>query len=258
MLNIMDSQGDKLNKWTFVPVDYFTRENDWADYGEFVRRPVVDVLDYSDKAVEDIYNASAGNPYFTNLLCQTIFRSAVSKKDCDVTEAEVELAIEATVRETERNAFQHFWEDGVLDVGGPAAERSIRRRRVLIALADSLAKQTPCFASEVKAHALVRDVAVAVDAELRELVTRKILNGDRTLGIYDFKVPLFLRWLRGRGVQEIIATFAQWDEALNERRREEELKVTPGELVELAGRWGAYRGQTIGELKIQAWLEQSI
>ncbi len=190
---ILDSQGDKLNKWTVVGVDYFDRDADWA-------------------------------------------------------------AVRATARETERNAFQHSWDDGLADVGAAAAERSNRRHRVLIALADKLGAERPCSVGVLKKHPLV--VGIDLDSELREFVTRKVLKGDVSLGLYDFKVPLFFSWLRSRGIEQMIANIDVPDESLAGRKREEELRVRPEETLELAGQWGSYRGHVITEARIQAWLEQ--
>ena len=251
---VLESQGEKLNKWTVVSVDYFDRDTDWADYRELVQRPTADVLDFTDDAIAAIYEATAGNPYFTNLVCQTIFRTAVQLQDCHVTEVEVEQAVRATARETERNAFQHFWDDGIAEIGPDAAERSTRRRRVLIALADRLAVERPGSAGQVSRHPLA--AGIDVDAELRELVTRKVLKGDVTKGLYDFKVPLFFAWLRARGIEQMVTGVDVPDASLAQRRREEELRVKPAEILELAARWGSYRGQPVTDLKIQAWLDQ--
>ena len=251
---VLDGQGDKLNKWTVVPVDYFDREADAADYRELVRRPGADVLEFGDDAVAAVYEATAGNPYFTNLVCQTLYRTAVARQDCHVTAVEVEQAVRTTARETERNSFQHFWDDGIAESGEAAAARSNRRRRALIALADRLQTERPAAAVKLAKHPLV--TGLDVESELRELATRKVLRGDVAQGLYDFQVPLFYAWLRARGIEQMVTGVELPDERLAERRREEELRVKPAELVELAQRWGSYRGQNITDNKIQAWLEQ--
>lgn len=251
---LLDMQGEKLNKWAEVPVDYFDRQSDWTDYIELVQRPVSRVLDFDDEALVAIYDASAGNPYFTKLICQKIFAGALAARDCFVTQREVERAVQATVRETGRNAFQHFWDDGLLETGQAHTDRSVRRRRILIALADVLSKKQPCTSEDVQAHPLVAGGSVAAD--LREFYRRKILKGDTTAGVYDFKVPLFLRWLRERGVGEIISTVDQWDDALERRKREEDLRIRPQELIDVAARWGSYRGLPMNELVVRRWLDQ--
>lgn len=257
MAHIMDCQGYQLNKWSVVPVDYFTRESDWADYRELVQRPVSDTLEYTEDAFVALHEATGGNPYFTKLVCQQVFRMAVNRRDCHITRAEINKAVETTVKETDKNTFQHFWEDGIFDTGERATEKSVRRRKILIALCDALAEQCPASLGATAGNRLVRDIAT-VDTDLGEFVTRKVLVGGSERDTYDFKVPLFHKWLKSRGVHDVIATFADLDAVLSERQQEERTKVQPGEIVDLVKRWGVYKGQSITEDRVRAWLEQFI
>jgi hypothetical protein len=254
MRHLMDRQGDKLNKWLFGPVDYFSKERDWADYRELVVRPTAGVLDFTDSAVEALYDVTAGNPYFTHLVCQYVLQAAIARSDCHVTDAEVARATRESVVGTERNSYQHFWEDGLMEDGAQAAERSITRRRTLIALADALREHSPCSASDMASHPLVR--GLIIEPELREFLSRKVLRGDATEGAYDFTVRLFLHWLQARGVGDVLTTFEQWDDALLQRQKEEGLRIQPAEVMELVARWGPYRGEVIQEQRVLAWLGQ--
>jgi hypothetical protein len=253
--HVMDCQGDKLNKWNTVPVDYFTRESDWADYKELIQRPVNDALEYTDSALFALHDLTAGNPYFTKLVCQRVFREAVSRRDCHVTVTEVTQAAEIAIREADRNTFQHFWEDGIFERDARGAEKSIRRRKILIALSDVLASQPPALKTKVAEHSLVRDVAT-VESDLKEFTARKVLVRSIQEETYDFKVPFFSKWLRGRGVKDIIATFSDLDAALRERQKEEEIKIRSEQVQNLVKGWGPYKGQTISEDRVRAWLEQ--
>jgi len=259
MAHILDSQGDQLNKWSLTPVDYFTRETDWADYKELVQRPVQDVLEYTEESLAFLYELTAGNPYFTKLICQYIFRQSLMARDCYITRFEVEQAVEQAIRETGKNTFQHFWEDGIFETGEKATEKSIRRRRILIALSDLLQRQSPVSGKDAAIHPLVKDIPT-LENDLKEFVTRKVLVGQivgqLTEHNYSFKVPFFHLWLKGRGIQDVIATFADLDAALRERQVEEQLKVQSTEVVDLVNRWGIYKGQKITEDKVRAWLEQ--
>ena len=255
MTHVMDCQGDKLNKWNVVPVDYFTREADWSDYKELVQRPVADALEYSDGALLSLHELTAGNPYFTKLVCQRVFRAAVKKRDCHITRTEIGQAVEIANRETDRNTFQHFWEDGIFERGPKAAEKSIRRRKILIAISDVLAGQSSASKVAISEHQLARHIA-SIESDLKEFVTRKVLLTNGTDETYDLKVPLFAKWLKDRGVEDIIATFSDLDAALRERQEEEEMKIHSGELQQLASAWGNYKGQRITEDRVRAWLEQ--
>jgi hypothetical protein len=255
MRNIMDSQGDQLNKWNVIAVDYFNRETDWADYRELVQRPVFSKLEYTEDALVALHEFTAGNPYFTKLICQNVFRTAIEQRDCHITAAEIHEAVKATVNEVKSNTFQHFWEDGILELGDQGKEKSVRRRKILIAVSDSLQKQAPAPKQLIASHKLVHDLH-SLESELREFVSRQVLISSPDNEAYDFKVRLFQEWLKGRGVQDVITEFADIDEALRTRQKEEELKVKSSEIVVLADKWRTYQGQAITEDKIRAWLEQ--
>jgi len=252
MRHVMSKQGEKLNKWAVIDVDYFDREADWADYRELVQRPAAGVLDFTDDAITSIYDATAGNPFFTNVVCQALLGRSVARRDCHVTSIEVEEAVATAARESAANAFQHFWDDGIVEPTDRARDdRSSQRRRVLIAFADTLRKERPCSSSSIAKHAL--GVGVDVEGEVRDLVTRKVMKGDAVRG-YDFKVPLFFAWLHARGIDEMLSNVGT-DAALAERKREEQLRPNATEIVELAKRW-IYQGSRISEEKVKAWLDQ--
>ena len=257
--HIIDSQGVHLNKWNMIPVDYFSRELDWADYQELIQRPVNGFLEFTEDALLALHELTSGNPYFTNLICQYIFRNAINSRDCYITPVEVDLAFERAIKDTGENAFSHFWDDRIFETGDKATEKTIRRRKVLIALCDTLQYSRPAKGKSISLHPLVKDMA-ALESDLKEFATRKVLVGSVIGKLdeheYEFKVEFFYKWLKERGVQDIIASFSDLDAALLERQREEELKIQSDELLHLVDGWSTYRGQRITTDKVRAWLEQ--
>ncbi len=256
MAHVLDCQGDKLNKWKVERVDYFTRESDWADYKELVQRPVGDELEYTDNALFALHDVTAGNPYFTKLVCQHVFGEAAKRRDCHITRTEVKEAVDLAIRGTDVNTFQHFWTDGIFERGPRAAEKSIRRRKILIAVADVLVRECPASKLRIVEHPLAKEIP-ALDSDLKEFVTRRVLVSNSQDETYDFKVPLFFKWLKERGVAEVIVTFSDLDAALRERQKEEESKVRADEVQSLLKRWQpGYKGQVISEDRVRAWLDQ--
>ena len=136
--------------------------------------------------------------------------------------------------------------------GDAAADKSIRRRRVLIGVSDTLRLKSPAPQVDVLRHPLVGHLSGA-EAEVKEFVTRRVLVGDDD---YLFKVPLFHSWLDSRGVTDIITSFDELDAASRARQEEGHLQVRSDEIVKLVGAWPPYRGQIITEDKIRAWLAQ--
>jgi len=259
MAHIMDNQGVQLNRWVETPVDYFSRDADWADYKELIQRPVNGVLEFTDDALLALHETTSGNPYFTKLVCQYVFRSALNSRDCYITRTEVDAAVYSAIKEVGKNAFQHFWDDRIFETGDKATEKSVRRRKILIALSDTLQKQSPALGKDILQHPLVKDMA-SLESDLKEFATRKVVVGKISGKIeehsYTFKVDLFQRWLNQRGIQDVIASFSDLDAALLERQRDEQLKIQPDEIVELTEKWATYKGQAITTDKVRTWINQ--
>ena len=252
MVHILDRQGQQLNKWHSIAIDHFQKETDWLDYKELIQKPTEHTLDFSDDALAQIYDTSAGNPFFTNQLCQQIFQTALQNRDSHVTVHEVSEATRMVTANADRNMFQHFWDDGILEIGDRAVRRSTRRKKILLATADVLGRECPATSSSIKTEQLLKDLE-DVDAELRELVARNILVGQDA---FEFKVPLFFRWLRDRGVHDIIASFDVLDHYTLTRRHEAKQQIASDELLALTSSWSHYRGQHITDDRVRAWLAQ--
>jgi len=118
-----------------------------------------------------------------------------------------------------------------------------------------LALENPASKAQIAQHKLVRQ-SVTLENDLNEFVSRGILNYNKRLDSYNFKVQLFHLWLKGRGLSDIIAQINDLDAALAERKQEEQYRVLPSEIIELPNKWGSYRGRVISEDLIRNWLDQ--
>ena len=251
---ILSGQGDALNKFQAMRVDYFDRENHWNDFAELVRRPVHEWLEFTEEALHRLYDATAGNPYFTKLLCRTLFRRVVSRRDNYITDVEVDQVIAETAQSLSSNSFQHFWEDGILEVPDRVEQISVDRRKVLRAVSQSL-QGGAAIRDVVLTHA--RDITLSSGAAttlLADLVRRQVLVDEG--GLYRFKVGLFERWLLGKGAQELLTTFMDPDAIALLRAADESFAVRSDEVVQLVNGWGTYKGQRITEDRVRAWLDQ--
>jgi len=85
---IMSCQGDALNKFRSMRVDYFDRENYWYDFHELIRRPVKAWFDINDEAISKLYNQTAGNPFYTKWICSNVFNIMTDRRDSHITPAE--------------------------------------------------------------------------------------------------------------------------------------------------------------------------
>ena len=254
---IMSTQGDALNKFLVITIDYFDKENQWSDFLELVRKPTKDWLEINDRAILYLYEQTAGNPYYTIFICRELFILMVERKDCYVTEREAAEATARALKKIASNGFQHFWEDGIFEVTGDRVEEvSMRRRRVLLAIANVLREKNKASKDDILLQPIVARQKDYVDADLRRFVERRVLIEEK--GLYDCKVPFFRRWLTSDGVREILTTFTALDAILERKKRDEEAYVKPEEIVTLVLRWqnSLYQGEKVNEERVRAWLNQ--
>lgn len=251
---IMEHQGDKLNKWKTLKVDYFSREDDWLDYRELITRPVTGMIDYSEEAIQRIFNVSAGNPYFTKLICGSVYQSVIDRRDCHISEAEVEDEINKVIYEISINTFQHFWEDGLVGNERETLEKSIDRRRILLAISETLSEDPPALIEKVKGQQIV-DPVTSLEGILQEFLSRNILRRNAE-NAYEFKIELFERWLRIKGVFEVISSFPHLDAELKKRKDQERIIIRSEEITKLTDGWTSYKGEKINEDRVRRWLSQ--
>ena len=98
MQQIINLQGDRLNKFRPVEVDYFARSSNWSDFVELIRRPVQDWLTIRDGALKELFTSSAGNPYFAKLLASQLFSDMVENRYSDASEVDMTTAIDKALR----------------------------------------------------------------------------------------------------------------------------------------------------------------
>lgn len=252
---ILSTQGEKLNKFTQFNIDYFTKESEWDNYCELVRKPVAHCLEIDDQAVVHIHEQTAGNPFFTKLICRELFTRAVTNRDRHVTEREMKEAADIALSTASIVNFQHFWDDGILDSSDRRETISLARRKLLMAFADSLRPDYAVGKAELaKSSSEYGLDSVAFDAYLSEFQSRHILVSSE--GFISCKVPFFARWLKDYGIKTIITVIADPEQAILMRRQSDEIRVKPSEVRDLVAKWGIYKGQAMTEDRVRAWLEQ--
>jgi hypothetical protein len=253
---LLSNQGERLNKFDPVRVDYFDREKHWSDFKDLVQRPVANYFEISDAAYMTLYAETAGNPYFTKLICRSLFKLLVNQRDCHVTPKEVEEATRQAIQSAASNSFQHFWEDGIVDTDERVEERVIIRRKVLVALAEVLKHHPHAWKAAILEQAVKQGLAEReIELELQDFVRRQILLVKED--VYQCKVPFFRKWLQEKGSREIITTFVEPDLIAKYRRDEEEAYVRPDEVINLlTEKEMYYKGRHLSEERIRAWLNQ--
>lgn len=250
-------QGDPLNKFREERVDFVDLENNFGDFARLVRNPARSVLEISDEAVSLIHDETVGHPYFTKMVCASIWQQALASRDAHVTPKEVVEAIERTVASAPVTSFQHFWSDGIHGSAQEQATISLKRRRLFIALAEGLRRSKSASEEEVVKEAerfgMSRVEAVTL---LQESVRRDVIV---QLGHgYVPRIPLFAHWLVEYGPTKIGAQLGSSDVIDALRAREEDLRVTALEIKGVTPRWGTYQGTSVTPEDVRAWLDQFI
>jgi len=252
-MKIIKQSTDKLNKFESFSVDYFDSESFWNDFQELVKRPVVGEIEYTDAAVIELYEATEGNPFFTKLICGNVYRKACETRNAYVSRDEVMDAINSCLKSLDTNNVNHFWKDGITKTD-PAAIDQIEtlRRKFLIAYADLIRSGKKLTKEQIIHNDMLSE---AISTKLLEgFTSRKILVESDM--VYRCKPRFFNSWIIGPGFQTI--TSESLDEQAIEilQHRESQAFVEDTEIIELYGKWGAYRGTKINSGDIRAWLEQ--
>jgi hypothetical protein len=255
---VMERQGQKLNNFARINLTYYSRQAaELEDFQLLVRKPSEGILSWHEEAVSEVFNNSAGNPYFAKIICGQAARNAVSERDGDVTAGEVKRAIEAQVSSLGANFFAHLWQDGIPK---PLMERETdvsRRMRVLVALARCLRRRIEPTAANIAENRASNALPEGqVTPVLHDFVRREVLYLNEQTGTYELVLPIFRLWLLDVGVSQLVSDKMSEELAQSALIDENAAIVRSEEVVSLAKKWPTYRGKHIGTDEIRAWLQQ--
>lgn len=254
---VLSNQGDSLNKFVKIPVDYFDKEFSWNAFVELVRRPAAAHLEYSDSAVASIHSFSAGNPFFAKWICRSIYGEMIAKRDSHVTELEVTRGVNKTLSEMGTHSVQYFWQDGIIDPPPQAEEIAVRRAKLLLSLTECVRHgeipTSDAIADRAKGFGLDQHV---VEHDLRSFERRKVLENRN--GAYGCKVRLFQDWLVSQGYYQILTTFVDNEGLSQALRHEEALRIKDDEMLALADKWDLFLARRISDQQIRSWLGQFV
>jgi len=253
---LMSIHGKHLNFFNEHRVDYFDKEH-LNQFKELVQKPVSGYIDITDEAIENVYVETAGNPYFTNLICKEMLNIAIEKKDSHITDKEMIEAIEKVIYKAEKHIFIHFWEDGIRELQDEsiAEETSYKRRSVLLAL-SSLLKAKKLLKQEYITDKLTDEFNESETKRiLKEFVDRKILIEENE--IYSFRINFFKKWLVSCGSEKIIMTLSHEQQIQKRAKEEKEAKITSQEVKTFIDSKNIiYNGKPLSPDDVRNWIEQ--
>lgn len=252
---VIGSQGDQLNKFSREQLNYFSRTEEWKDYVELVTKPVQGSINWSEAALNALFEWTNGHPYYIKLLCTKIFITAVAERDNEITEGDVKHGVNRLVGQLDINAFAHLWKDGIAADRQESEVRELQRCRLLVAVAKALRNHEVLNKESVTKYKNSTNLPEhEIQAVLNEFCRREILK--EVSGSYEFVVPLFKLWLEQVGINKLILDSLGEEFEAEIKAAEEKAYVSSSEITDLVDRWPVYRGMKITSDDVRAWLEQ--
>lgn len=251
---IIGAQGDQLNKFVREPLDYFSRSNEWAEYCRLVTNPVVDLLNWDEAAINELFNVTNGHPYYTNLLCSKVVAIAIDERDTEIIVSDVRHALNIAVSELDTNSFAHMWKDGINAEREEAEVTELKRLRMLVAIGRAFRENQRTSAGILAHLNAVRLPEHEGMPILEDFLRREILREHN--GELRCTVQLFEKWLIEIGVNRLIASTLADDLEVQLQQANDAAYVAAGEVQALSDSWPLYRSQAVGAEAIRSWLEQ--
>jgi len=251
---IISIQGEQLNKFKSHRVDYFDKEH-WNEFKDLVKIPVANYLDITDEAISKLYESTAGNPFFTNVICEKMMEIAIEKRDSFITHIEIEESIDKSISNAEPQIFSHFWEDGIKEDNDKEEEISYKRRRILLALSE-LEKNKKLLSENNILDKLVDEMSEKeIKRVLKEFVERTILIENNKN--YSFRIGFFKKWLLERGSKEIIMTLSDEQKIKLRNKEEKNAEISATEIKSFINRKKIiYNGNPLTTDDVRSWLDQ--
>ncbi len=224
---------------------------------ELIASPCDGILAFDDEAYNDIIALTAGNPWFSNKLCNELYDEMVSREDGYVTRTELgEIVGRISHERGLRGSFAHLWEESIRSTDDPR-RASIVGAAILISVGRH--HSSPLVAVEESAIVRATHHYVNSDQEvIRTLVALRqasvlFATDAENTTTYRIRVGLFHQWLRGVGRAELEAEF---QELLALSGAESALRVSDTEITEVADRgWRRTDGRPVSSVEIRAWLD---
>lgn len=167
-------------KATYVEVGFLEADAARA----LIQEPAKGLVRYTTEAIEAILKLTAGQPYYTQLICHELFDHAQSTEQTIITAADVE-EIRPGVVEMATAQLYYVWD-----------ETPSLGQQVLLALAELEDQGQKAVTAGQIGRLLLHHGIMAhnaeIDCELKALYNRNILKGIKR---YNFSINLFRYWL---------------------------------------------------------------
>ena len=254
-MQIIRESISQLNKMSVIGVNYFDKKKQYQDFQDLVRQPVKNTIEFSDEAINALYEITEGHPYYTKCICSEIYKTACEERNAYISNHNVEKAIQEAINMLDMPAFSHIWTDGIDKKRHDSARQDqiqTRRRKFLIAFTQIKRKEKLVTRKELSGSEILGDVSVSTIIE--KYINRDFLVEEN--GNCKWKPKFFERWLIESGFSKLTGEFLNEEAIQHLEDEEEKAYVRSKEIVDLCEKWGLYRSGNIDTERVRAWLEQ--
>ncbi len=238
-MSLLDYQEINYNSFEDRRVDTFDQNKDFEPYSNIIKRPLEPYITYSDEAVNEIFTVTNGNPYFTNFICDKLFKSCYERQDSEVDIVEVKKAISLIVNSEQKSHFAHFWGDGLNQDSDAKREKTTDiRRRILVSYSNFFhsKKDYPTKSDILKSFNFPDSYTISrdeIESIISSFFTRSIFYFEKNTKKIRIKPSLFERWLCGKGRTLIIEGITDLEAQERENEKEELARIKDDEIIRL-------------------------
>jgi len=254
---IINAQGDQLNRFVFESLDYFSKETDQSDYSLLVRQPTEKHLNWTDDAIDQLFYLTNGHPFYTKLICEEVFNTALKNRDSEIGVREIASAVDKLVDRLDTPSFAHHWMDGIQKNDEETESIILNRRRCLVAMGRCIRNGMALNAETIFKENHFSDLSSPEIKVILNDFTRRQIIKENTSNNFELTVPLFKKWLGHSGIRSLVILDTIGDELAEARIIAEENQIVSStEIHNLVKKWQAYRGREVTTENVRHWLDQ--
>lgn len=262
-MHLLDRQGINYNSYRQKEVDTFNKQWEFESFIQIIKGPVSPYINFTDEAIDIIFNHSNGNPYFANLICAEIFKIAYKLKDSEIDTHLVKEAISLIINSSNKDHYVHYWSDGITEESNIKKERKADiRKRILICYSMISRLNENSFPTKqdierkfnYPSESEYKIERHEVTNTITEFITRKILIEDSQCQLRIIPL-LFEKWLCGIGRTLMIAGISDLEALQRELDLEKELSLNSDELNRLSEKY-RFKGNHISTSKLTEYFKQ--
>lgn len=262
-MHLLNKQAMNYNSYQEKEVDTFHKIREYKSFAQIVKGPTTPHINYSDEAIEKIFESSNGNPYFANLICSNIFKNAYKNKDNEIDVHSVRDAISLIINSSQKSHFEHFWGDGILDESNIKKERKADiRRRILVSFSMSSNPIELKYPNKGEISRSFKRPSVNeyelekydIENTITEFINRKIFI-ETDLAQIRILPKIFESWLCGSGRTLMIGGVSDLEELQREIDIEKDRALKPEELDRLSEKY-YFKERTISIEKFSEFFKQ--